>query len=77
MSMLYNLSSEVCRFSKYMIKKNVEDFSTNFSRSAYSVSGAVAEIQCQQKRPKSPSCRSYILVSWGTAGEVTYSEQVT
>lgn len=31
----------------------------------------------QQKRPKSPSCRSYILVSWGTAGEVTYSEQVT
>lgn len=52
MSMLYNLSREVCRFSKYMIKKNVEDFSTNLSRSAYSVSGAVAEIQWSAKEAK-------------------------
>lgn len=32
-----------------MIKKNVEDFSVNFSQSAYSVSGAVAEIQSSAK----------------------------
>lgn len=48
-SMLYNLSREVYRFWKYMIKKNVEDFSVNFSQSAYSASGAVAEIQSSAK----------------------------
>lgn len=48
-SMLYNLSREVYRFSKYIFKKNVEDFSINFSQSAYSVSGAVAEMQLSAK----------------------------
>ena len=46
-SMLYNLSREVYRFSKYMIKKNAEEF-----WSAYSVSGAVAEIQSSAKEAK-------------------------
>ena len=65
-SMLYNLSREVYRFSKYMIKKNAEEC---WRPIQYQV--LLQKYSRQQKRPKSLSCRSYILVSWGATGEVT------